>query len=69
MLFQKKKKKLAEIWENKPLKVTYGLLQFLFLVIDESNFWTSSDIVLPINLLSGLTEQRVSNILQQPNNL
>ena len=70
MLFQKKKKKkLAEIWENKPLKVTYGLLQFLFLVIDESNFWTSSDIVLPINLLSGLTEERVSNILQQPNNL
>ena len=68
MLFQKKKK-LAEIWENKPLKVTYGLLQFLFLVIDESNFWTSSDIVLPINLLSGLTEERVSNILQQPNNL
>ena len=67
--FKKKKKKLAEIWENKPLKVTYGLLQFLFLVIDESNFWTSSDIVLPINLLSGLTEQRVSNILQQPNNL
>ena len=67
MLFQKKK--LAEIWENKPLKVTYGLLQFLFLVIDESNFWTSSDIVLPINLLSGLTEERVSNILQQPNNL
>ena len=70
MLFQKKKKKkLAEILENKPLKVTYGLLQFLFLVIDESNFWTSSDIVLPINLLSGLTEERVSNILQQPNNL
>ena len=69
MLFQKKKKKLAEIWENKPLKGTYGLLQFLFLVIDESNFWTSSDIVLPINLLSGLTEERVSNILQQPNNL
>ena len=68
-VISKKKKKLAEIWENKPLKVTYGLLQFLFLVIDESNFWTSSDIVLPINLLSGLTEQRVSNILQQPNNL
>ena len=68
-VIKKKKKKLAEIWENKPLKVTYGLLQFLFLVIDESNFWTSSDIVLPINLLSGLTEQRVSNILQQPNNL
>ena len=68
-VISKKKKKLAEIWENKPLKVTYGLLQFLFLVIDESNFWTSSDIVLPINLLSGLTEERVSNILQQPNNL
>ena len=69
VISKKKKKKLAEIWENKPLKVTYGLLQFLFLVIDESNFWTSSDIVLPINLLSGLTEERVSNILQQPNNL
>ena len=57
VISKKKKKKLAEIWENKPLKVTYGLLQFLFLVIDESNFWTSSDIVLPINLLSGLTEE------------
>ena len=31
-------KKLPEIWKNKPPKVTYGLLQTLLLVIDESNF-------------------------------
>ena len=67
-VISKKKKKLAEIWENKPLKVTYGLLQFLFLVIDESNFWTSSDTVLPIKLLSRLTEERVRSVLQRPNN-
>ena len=61
-------KKLPEIWKNKPPKVTYGLLQTLLLVIDESNFWTLSDIVLPIKLLSCLTEERVRSILQQPNN-
>ena len=54
------RKKLPEIWENKPPKVTYGLLQFLFLVIDERNFWTFSDIVLPIKLISHLTEEWVS---------
>ena len=36
----------------KPPKVTYGLLRFLFLVIDESNFWTSSDIVYLLNFLA-----------------
>ena len=61
-------KKPPEIWKNKPPKVTYGLLQTLLLVIDESNFWTLSDIVLPIKLLSCLTEERVRSILQQPNN-
>ena len=66
MLFLRKK--LPEVWGNKPPKVRYGLLQFLFLVIDESNFWTSSDTVLPIKLLSRLTEQRVRSILQRPNN-
>ena len=54
------RKKLPEIWENKPPKVTYGLLQLLFLVIDERNFWTFSDIVLPIKLISRLTEEWVS---------
>ena len=54
------RKTLPEIWENKPPKVTYGLLQFLFLVIDERNFWTLSDMVLPIKLISRLTEEWVS---------
>ena len=54
------RKKLPEIRENKPSKVTYGVLQFLFLVIDERNFWTLSDIVLPIKLISRLTEEWVS---------
>ena len=54
------RKKLPEIWENKSPKVTYGLLQFLSLVIDERNFWTFSDIVLPIKLISRLTEEWVS---------
>ena len=54
------RKKLPEIWENKAPKVTYGLLQFLFLVIDERNFWTFSNIVLPIKLISCLTEEWVS---------
>ena len=66
MLFLRKR--LTEIWENKLPKLAYGLHQTLFLAIDESNFWTSSDIVLPIKLLSGLTEERVRSILQQPNN-
>ena len=59
--------KTPEIWENKPPKMTYGLLWFSLLVIDESNFWTSSDIDLPLKL-SHLTEEQVSSILQQPNN-
>ena len=54
------RKKLPEIRENKASKVTYGVLQFLFLVIDERNFWTWSDIVLPIKLISRLTEEWVS---------
>ena len=66
MLFLRKK--LPEIWENKLPKLAYGLQQTLFLAIDESNFWTLSDIVLPIKLLSGLTEEQVRSILQQPNN-
>ena len=61
-------KKLPRIWENNPQKLTYGLLQTLFSVIDESSFWTSSDIVSPIAIISGLTEERVRSILQQPNN-
>ena len=48
--------------------MTYGLLQTLFSVIDESSFWTSSDIVLPIQLITGLTEEKVRSIVQQPNN-
>ena len=54
------RKKLPEIRENKTSKVTYGVLQFLFLVIDERNFWTWSDIVLPIKLIGRLTEEWVS---------
>ena len=61
-------KKLPKIWENKPPKLTYGLLQTLFSVIDESRFWTSSDIVLPIQLITGLREEQVRSIVQQPNN-
>ena len=61
-------KKLPKIWESKPPKLTYGLLQTLFSVIDESSFWTSSDIVLPIQLITGLTEEKVRSIVQQPNN-
>ena len=38
MLFQKKKK-IPKIWDNKPLKLTHGLLQTLFSVKDESTFW------------------------------
>ena len=49
---------LPKIWEENPLKLTYGLLHILFLVIDESTFWTSSDLVLPITLISGLAEER-----------
>ena len=49
---------LTKIWEENPLKLTYGLLQILFLVIDESSFRTSNDLVLPITLISGLTEER-----------
>ena len=59
-------KKLPKIWESKPPKLTYGLLQTLFSVIDESSFWTSSDIVLPIQLIIGLTEEKVRGIVQQP---
>ena len=66
MLFLRKK--TLKIWENNPPKLTYGLLQTLFSVIDESSFWTSSDIVSPITIISGLTEERVRSILQQPNN-
>ena len=62
-------KKLPKIWENNPPKLTYDLLQTLFSVIDESSFWTSSDIVSPITIISGLTEERVRSILQQPNNI
>ena len=62
------RKKLPEIWENKPPKMTYGLLQFLLLVIDERNFWTFSDIALPIKLISRLNNGLVRSILQQPNN-
>ena len=54
------RKKLPEIWENKPPKVTYGLLQLLFLVIDERNVWTSSDIVLPTKLIRRLAGEWVS---------
>ena len=62
-------KKLPKIWENNPPKLTYGLLlQTLFSVIDESSFWTSSDIVSSITIISGLTEERARGILQQPNN-
>ena len=61
-------KKLPKIWENKPPKLRYGLLQTLFSVIDESSFCTSSDIVLPIQLITGLTEEKVRSIVQQPNN-
>ena len=61
-------KKLPKIWENEPPKLTYGLLQTLFPVIDESSFWTSSDIVLPIQLITVLKEEQVRSIVQQPNN-
>ena len=54
------RKKLPEIWENKPPKVTYGLLQLLFLVIDERNVWTSSDIVLTTKLIRRLAGEWVS---------
>ena len=49
---------LPKIWKENPLKLNYGLLQILFLVIDESTFWTWSDLVLPITLISGLAEER-----------
>ena len=65
---EKMTEKDMEIWESKPPKLTYGLLQTLFSVIDESSFWTSSDIVLPIQLITGLTEEKVRGIVQQPNN-
>ena len=52
-------KKLPKIWENK------ASFETLFSVIDESRFWTSGDIVLPIKVIIGLTEERV---LQQRNN-
>ena len=61
-------KKLPKIWQSKPPKLTNGLLQTLFSVIDESSFWTSSDIVLPIQLITGLTEEKVRSIVKQPNN-
>ena len=66
MLFLRKK--TFKIWDNNPPKLTYGLLQTLFSVIDESSFWTSSDIVSPVAIISGLTKERVRSILQQPNN-
>ena len=50
-------KRLPKIWENNPPKLTYGLLQTLFSATDESSFWTSSDIVSPIPIISGLTEE------------
>ena len=61
-------KKLPKIWENEPPKLAYGLLQTLFPVIDESSFWTSSDIVLQIQLITGQTEEQVRSIVLQPNN-
>ena len=61
-------KKLSKIWENIPPKLTYDLLQTLFSVIDKSSFWNSSDMVSPITIISGLTEEQVRSILQQPNN-
>ena len=57
-----------DIIKDKPPKLTYGLLQTLLFFIDESSFWTSGFMVLPIKLISGLTEVRVKSILQQPNN-
>ena len=56
-------KKLPKIWKSNPPKLTYALLQTLFSVIDESSFWTSSDIVSPITIISGLTEEQVRGIL------
>ena len=61
-------KKLSKIWENNPPKLTYGLLQNLFSVIDKSSFWNSNDMVSPITIISGLTEEQVRSILQHPNN-
>ena len=60
-------KKFPKIWEENPPKLTYGLLQTLFLVSDETSFWASSDIVLPIKLINGLREETVRSILEQPN--
>ena len=56
-------KKLTKIWKDNHPKLTYGLLQTLFSVINESTFWTSSDIVLRITIISGLTEERARSIL------
>ena len=61
-------KKLTKTRENEPPKMAYGLLQTLFPVIDESIFWTSSDIVLQIQLITGVTEEQVRSIALQPNN-
>ena len=61
-------KTLRKFWENQSPKLTYGLLQTLFSAINESSFWTSSDIISPIKLISDLTEEQVRRILQQPNN-
>ena len=61
-------KKLPKIWENETPKLTYGFLQTLFPVIDESSFWNSSDIVLPFQLIIGLTEKQVRSIVQQRKN-
>ena len=61
-------KKLSKIWENNPPKLTYGLLQTLYSVINKGSFWNSNDMVSPITIISGLTEEQVRSILQQPNN-
>ena len=61
-------KKLTKTRENEPPKFRYGLLQTLFPVIDETSSWNSSDIVLQIQLITGLTEEQVRNIVLQGNN-
>ena len=59
---------LPENWSDNPLEVTYGTVKELISIIEESSCFSSSDIILPLSLISGFSVEKVRKLVGQPPN-